>query len=411
MGAIMILSNKPSSINSKVKVNVKCDECGFEYECRYDCVVNNFNNYGENKCKKCSRKIAAQKLRGKKRSACIVERIKASRLITNKTKFPKFTLICKFCNSEFVVPYRERDRLYCCRSCQSKSISRLDSRNISKCVICDKEFKHYGERITCGMECSAKYLSSIRIGENNPAFKPSKKRKCLNCGNEFEYSSCGLHQGQERVFCSLACAHKIDLKGNSISGLTKQYPFGCRRIRGIIRKRDNYECQLCGLVESEGIRHHVHHIDYDKNNLDLNNLITLCKKCHNATHNGRFFWEIIFSGMLSGSRIIKKPWGAEIHIVNHNDYCLKYLVFFKDRQFSYHTHIQKKELWHCVYGSFECVVGGGNGKNGFLLNKGEKIEIKPNVIHQLQARKNSILIEVSTRDYKEDSIRLIEGVN
>jgi quercetin dioxygenase-like cupin family protein len=52
-----------------------------------------------------------------------------------------------------------------------------------------------------------------------------------------------------------------------------------------------------------------------------------------------------------------------------------------------------------------------NVKEHFILKQGNKIEIKPGVIHQLQAIKNSILIEVSTRDYAEDSIRLINGLN
>ena len=64
-------------------------------------------------------------------------------------------------------------------------------------------------------------------------------------------------------------------------------------------------------------------------------------------------------------------------------------------------------MWHCVYGSFECVMDG----NYFIFKQGDKIEIEPNAKHQLQAIKNSILVEVSTRSYTEDSIREIEGVN
>lgn len=31
--------------------------------------------------------------------------------------------------------------------------------------------------------------------------------------------------------------------------------------------------------------HHVHHVDYDKHNLEPTNLITLCPSCHGKTCN------------------------------------------------------------------------------------------------------------------------------
>jgi DEAD/DEAH box helicase domain-containing protein len=56
-------------------------------------------------------------------------------------------------------------------------------------------------------------------------------------------------------------------------------------IRDLVRKRDGYRCQLCGLPES-GRQHHVHHkvpfrtfISREQAN-QLNNLITLCPNCH-----------------------------------------------------------------------------------------------------------------------------------
>jgi len=54
-----------------------------------------------------------------------------------------------------------------------------------------------------------------------------------------------------------------------------------------IRERDLYKCRNCGIKEN-GRTHHIHHIDFDKNNHDPMNLITLCKKCHDlvaAKHN------------------------------------------------------------------------------------------------------------------------------
>lgn len=63
-----------------------------------------------------------------------------------------------------------------------------------------------------------------------------------------------------------------------------------------IRKRDSYVCQMsgCGIHqdELEGFyrRLDVHHIDYDKKNLDPSNLITLCRNCHMKTNFNREYW-------------------------------------------------------------------------------------------------------------------------
>ena len=44
-----------------------------------------------------------------------------------------------------------------------------------------------------------------------------------------------------------------------------------------------------------------------------------------------------------------------------------------------------------------------------LFKEGDKVEIKPGVEHQLRALTNSIITEVSTTDYPEDSIRIEKG--
>ncbi len=65
-----------------------------------------------------------------------------------------------------------------------------------------------------------------------------------------------------------------------------------------IRKRDNFTCQLCGKSQNQiGEKLSVHHIDYNKTNLDENNLISLCRKCHARTGNkqNRKYWTSVFT--------------------------------------------------------------------------------------------------------------------
>ena len=71
------------------------------------------------------------------------------------------------------------------------------------------------------------------------------------------------------------------------------YPLGwTKTYKEQIRYRDGYKCQICDIPEVELCRKlDVHHVDYDKNNLDPINLITLCKSCHVKTNYKRDYWE------------------------------------------------------------------------------------------------------------------------
>ena len=62
-------------------------------------------------------------------------------------------------------------------------------------------------------------------------------------------------------------------------------------LRESIRMRDKYICQLCGIHQDEIERKlQVHHIDYNKYNLNPNNLISLCTSCHMKTNFNRESW-------------------------------------------------------------------------------------------------------------------------
>lgn len=297
----------------------------------------------------------------------------------------ELTINCKCCNVDFKVEHKDKDLQYC-DSCRSDSVVSDGMKTISKCVFCNKDFLHYGEKILCSKQCNLMYTIEMQLGENNPTYEDDEKY-CPRCKKKFSYSG-------NRHFCSLACAAKI--KHEQIE------------IKEVPSNREYSHCQLCGCNTKA---HCVHHIDYDESNLEDENLITLCQSCYEAAQQDKVFWGIIFSGIISGSKLVKKPWGGEIHIANNNDYCLKYLIFFKDKQFSFHYHKMKRELWHCVYGRFECVLQKEDIQDYFIFRQGDKIQIERGVVHQLQAIKNSILVEVSTRDYPEDSIRLINGIN
>jgi len=84
----------------------------------------------------------------------------------------------------------------------------------------------------------------------------------------------------------------------------KSYPRGWNRNhKHAIRARDAFRCRLC--LAPEGYpAHHVHHIDYVKENLDPSNLITVCKTCHGQMHgrpSQRELWRIRLSVRLANA--------------------------------------------------------------------------------------------------------------
>jgi 5-methylcytosine-specific restriction endonuclease McrA len=59
------------------------------------------------------------------------------------------------------------------------------------------------------------------------------------------------------------------------------YDWKFHMIKKIRLRLDNYTCQLCGRTQDLV----VHHIDQNKHNSSLGNLITLCRSCHSKIHS------------------------------------------------------------------------------------------------------------------------------
>jgi len=81
---------------------------------------------------------------------------------------------------------------------------------------------------------------------------------------------------------------------------TKPYPFEFNGgLKEEIRKRDGRKCQLCGAPEANFSRAlDVHHVDYDKENCDSSNLISLCRSCNGKANQNREFWTEYFRALL-----------------------------------------------------------------------------------------------------------------
>ena len=72
---------------------------------------------------------------------------------------------------------------------------------------------------------------------------------------------------------------------NKYGCLKSQYPYPKefnKELKKQVFDRDGGICQYCYKLVCDG--HAIHHIDYDKSNNELSNLILLCRRCHNRTN-------------------------------------------------------------------------------------------------------------------------------
>lgn len=172
-----------------------------------------------------------------------------------------------------------------------------------------------------GMEgyCLSHYKQMERNGYCWP-FSETKKRRqkmmhknmfkggkltliCEHCKKKYKDWPYVLKEG--RKYCSYECSGKARSGENSVlwKGGVSFEPYGIefdRPLKKKIRIRDNYTCQLCNkTVRKLNERLAVHHIDYDKQNNDESNLISLCNSCHSKTN----FYRAYFTLILKNRRI------------------------------------------------------------------------------------------------------------
>lgn len=131
----------------------------------------------------------------------------------------------------------------------------------------------------------------INIGKKNGNWKngiTNKKCYCIDCNKK-------LSRGAyiEKTKRCNKCWKKFNRGINHTSyiiGIDREYPIEFKSIRLKIRKRDNYICICCKKYGNE-----VHHINYNKQNCQESNLITLCSKCHRKTNFNRDYWYAYFT--------------------------------------------------------------------------------------------------------------------
>lgn len=219
------------------------------------------------------------------------------------------TCQCDECGKEFlraVSIAKKSNRHYCSRKCR-------DAANIERMGGPENPLWHGRDVICeeCGKPFHIPESRARRRKHHFCSFQCTYAAKqhtmiCEECGKPFRIAD-WRHKRRDTRFCSQVCYASWQSKNrtgpNSYSwrGGPIPYPAGwIETLRKAIRQRDGHKCQLCGRTGGRRALD-VHHIDYNKDNLDPKNLVSLCMKCHRATNNNRDAWRFRLTLLVSHS--------------------------------------------------------------------------------------------------------------
>ena len=211
-------------------------------------------------------------------------------------KGKKIDVNCLVCGESFTVSeyrFNKGRGKYCSRDCFYEHLKKNSKKISVICAYCGEKFKTYqfnldrGGGIYCSKDCFNKTLP----GRESP-MKGKKHNKEVR--EKMSLSQIGMVHTLER---RLKQSTRMRGERNHFweGGKTKEiYPEGWNKIlKNIIRERDDYICQMegCGIHQDElSCKLDVHHIDYNKDNIDPKNLISLCRSCHIKTNCNRDYW-------------------------------------------------------------------------------------------------------------------------
>jgi len=171
-----------------------------------------------------------------------------------------------------------------------------------ECEVCGSPFiaGRAAQRF-CSHRCRGE---AKRLGLFSSSFtRPRDERTCPTCGESFI-----CRDTSKQKYCSHECyslAHSVRMAGENNPAYTTGSSFNKRCFRGshweqwrqAAYNRDNFTCQACGegcvsrkdmTEDTAHLLIQCHHITPYKSPDDnrLDNLVTLCARCHAAAHNG-----------------------------------------------------------------------------------------------------------------------------
>ena len=187
----------------------------------------------------------------------------------------------------------------------------------------------YKQPVNLGVDAGSKYIglsattnkkelfkATVELRQDIPKLLESRKIQRRNRRSKLRYRPARFNNRGKKGKLAPSIQHKIDshltiikricsilpveniivetaefdvhkLKNPSVSGVDYQHgdAEGFYNVKSAVLSRDNYTCQICG---AKNTKLQVHHIRFrsDGGSNRMDNLVTLCKECHDKVHTG-----------------------------------------------------------------------------------------------------------------------------
>lgn len=151
-----------------------------------------------------------------------------------------------------------------------------------KCKVCKKQFyvKPYHIKLGYGKYCSKDC--------QNQGQRTGRFIICETCGKEdWKMQKQIRHSKSKKFFCSKSCQ---TIWRNQFYVGTKHpnWQGGEFTYHRIMKKHGAFpKCTKCGLEDKRVLL--IHHVDHNRKNNVIGNLMWLCRNCHYLIHNGKTF--------------------------------------------------------------------------------------------------------------------------
>jgi len=234
-----------------------------------------------------------------------------------KINSARFSRICLLCHNKINKGdlYALNRYKHCCLKCCQKYMIRNEGeqkkqpRKIIKCKSCHQKAEHCAHGLC--LKCYTKYYK-----KNYPERVKAARIKWYQKNPTYKKNYDQNNKEKHRQYQAMR-KERAKLLGNSeyLENLRKHYKKmnDSRRYDGnkpIVLLRDNNQCQICGAKEKLVI-HHIdgnNFRDSSRRKIDnsLENLITLCSRCHRALHGYIYIQKYIKTKELKIEKLIPK---------------------------------------------------------------------------------------------------------
>jgi len=179
-------------------------------------------------------------------------------------------------------------RMFCSRTCSNLHRHGAKDKSgkviIKTCPECSKRWETRRndpgrQRLTCSDECEFEARSRAHRGkitsiETKEKLSLSHTGKSLSDDHRYSIGRGVSGSRNSRWVDGRSC----EKKGS------EDYNFEfSSALKTTIKKRDRFKCRKCNEDGSK-FRLFVHHIDYNKKNNSIDNLVTVCASCHSRIH-------------------------------------------------------------------------------------------------------------------------------